>query len=157
MRLVLCRSMKSILPGPSPGRASGRFQTISPLPGTPGTRTLRSPLITRPFPSPSGRWPEKPAACPKSRKRKKASASLEERADRFPTGARLFPRPMALLVLLPAAAGAGVVAAHFFARPALRGLARVPASRHAGRLQLPLLLAVELLLQRVDGRRGLPR
>ena len=50
-----------------------------------------------------------------------------------------------------------VVAPHLLARPPLRRLARISAARHARRLQLALLLALELLLQRVDRRRRLPR
>ena len=52
---------------------------------------------------------------------------------------------------------AGIVAAHLFARPPLRQAGLRLRHPPAGRRQLPLLLAVELLLQRVDGRRGLAR
>jgi hypothetical protein len=55
-----------------------------------------------------------------------------------------------LLVLLAAAAGAGIVAADFFARPALRGLRSFPASGTAGYLKLPLFLAMEFLFERID-------
>src|SRR5581483_7601527 len=65
--------------------------------------------------------------------------------------------PVALLVLLAAAAGTGVIAADFFAGPALRGLWRFTATLAAGHGELPLLLALELLLNRVDGRGRLPR
>ena len=61
-------------------------------------------------------------------------------------------RPMALLILLPAAAGAGIVASHLFTRAPLRGQARIAAALPAGRGQLPLLLARELLLNLIDGR-----
>src|ERR1035441_4064523 len=68
----------------------------------------------------------------------------------------LLPGTAAFLVFLPAPERAWSVAAPLFARPPLRGLARVSRARHAGRLQLPLLLSLELFFHRVDGRRGLP-
>src|ERR1035441_1849121 len=62
---------------------------------------------------------------------------------------------VAFLELLSATAGTGVVAAHLFTGPPLRGLARVVAPRAAGCFQFALLLAVEFFLQRVDGGGGL--
>src|SRR6185437_1922623 len=59
---------------------------------------------------------------------------------------------MALLVLLPAAAGAGVVAAYLLPSPALLRLVAVGTAAIArGCGQLALLLLVEFLLQRVYG------
>ena len=72
--------------------------------------------------------------------------------DGSPQRTALLLNPVALLVFFPAAARAGVVAAHLFARPALRGLVRRSRASHAGSSQFPLLLALKLLLKRVDGR-----
>src|SRR5580693_9303130 len=65
--------------------------------------------------------------------------------------------PVALFVFLPAAAWAGIVAPYLLAGPALRGLAGFAAAGAAGRLQFPLLLALELLLESIDRGRRLPR
>src|ERR1035441_6810144 len=64
--------------------------------------------MTRPFRSRSARWPVKPAACPKSLRRKKALASSEERSDRFPTGAySYFSAPWHFLYFFPLPQGQG--------------------------------------------------
>src|ERR1035437_5144926 len=152
----MCSSMKSILPRRSPGRPSGWFPTILPLPGESGRLPLPTRWKTRPFRSQYGRWPVKPAACLKRMRRKRASASSEEHADRFTSDVQLLPCPATFLVLLAAAAGARIVAPHLLARPPLRRLAGVSA-RAAGRLQLSMLLALKFFLERVDGGRGLPR
>jgi len=64
---------------------------------------------------------------------------------------------VAFFVFFAAAAGAGVVAAYLFACPALGGLAGVSRAGKAGCIQIALLLAMELLLQRIDGGGGLTR
>ena len=72
-------------------------------------------------------------------------------ANRFLCSPDLLLDSVALLEFLPAAAGAGVVAAYFFAGATLRGCACFSGPGEVRCGEFALLLALELLLQRVDG------